>query len=127
MGTCWTAARRLTALAALVLVAAAVEGCSSKADAGDPATVLSCSGGPVTTTMVDHDSTTKETRTPREQATAWASVQAGAFTGTPRVSYESSDRTDITFTDRQGQVTAVLTYRNDGTLGWRLDSALSCA
>ncbi|SCL30533.1 hypothetical protein GA0070624_4095 [Micromonospora rhizosphaerae] len=116
----------LGALAA-VTAAALTAGCSDKAEAADPETLLDCSGGQVTSTNVDHDDTTKETRTPQELAAAWAAAQGGAFSGGRKVAYKSDERTDITFADGQGKATAVLSYRNDDRLGWRLEKALNCA
>jgi hypothetical protein len=94
--------------------------------ANRPEELLSCAGGKTVATTVDHDDTTKETRSPQDQAAAWASAQAGEFSGARKIAYESDERVDIAFTDTTSQVTAVLSYRNDGALGWRLHDAVSC-
>lgn len=78
----WERARPIasTTLTLLVLITMA-GGCSSKADAADPATHLSCSDEKVVSASVDHDDTTKEDRSPQKQATAWAQAQGYVWAG----------------------------------------------
>jgi len=116
--------RNYVLLTLLVTVAA----CGEQAGAaGEPEALLSCAGGKTVSSTVDHDDSTKETRSPEEQATAYAAAQAGAFSGAQKMAYESDDRVDVTFVDASSRVTAVLSYSNDGDLGWRLKDAISCA
>ncbi len=115
---------------ALVLTAAAMTACGGRSDQSGtavdkPEELLSCARGKMVTAVVADDGSTKETRSPQEQAAAFAAVQAGAFAGEQNVAYDSGNRVDITFTDTSGKVTAVMSYEK-GDLGWRLREAVSC-
>lgn len=115
---------------ALLVSAAAMTACGgqenqSGAAADKPEKLLSCADGKMVATTVGDDGSSKETRSPQEQAAAFAAVQAGAFAGAQKVAYDSEDRVNITFSDASGRVTAVMSYEN-GDLGWRLREALSC-
>lgn len=122
--------RRNIAGTLLIVAAATVTACAGGADGSRSAEVssaprvpsarasLSCAGGKQVTTTIDHDDTTRETRSPQEQASS--------FPGRRTVTFVSDERVDIAVADPAGRVTSVLAYHNDGDLGWRLREMFSC-
>jgi hypothetical protein len=110
-------------MVSFLLVAGA---CGSAPAAADLKTHLPCPDSAVESMVADGDNSTVEEREPAELAASLAEVEKGSFAGTQKVVYKSDDRQDIAFVAANGQASAVASYRRDGRLGWRLETALSC-
>ncbi|MEV6931930.1 hypothetical protein AB0M46_46605 [Dactylosporangium sp. NPDC051485] len=92
----------------------------------DPAAQLHCGHGTqIAGASATAPPTTRETRTPDQIATAWATARTPALLAGQRHLFDSDDRVDIGF-DHQAQTVAVLTFRADKTLGWHLSAVVAC-
>jgi hypothetical protein len=121
------AAGCLTIAIGLASVAGASACGSSPAHPAALETRLSCAGSLTESLVVDYDSTGRDTRAPDQQAKEYGAVVGGAFAGKRNVVYRSKERIDIAFTNGQGRIQAVLSYRNHTWRGWRLENGANCA
>jgi hypothetical protein len=87
---------------------------------------LACAGSLTVSMVVDHDAGVRDTRPPEEQARQYGAAVGGSFSGKRKVVYRSRERIDISFVDGEGRIQAVLSFRNHGWGGWRLEGAVNC-
>jgi hypothetical protein len=115
----------------LVIVLGLASACGGTSVAAGPApdveSHLSCAGGLRESMVVDHGGTERETRTPEQMAKDYGDHVGGAFSGQRKVVYRSAERIDITFSDSEGRVQAVLSYGLDEKTGWLLQNGVNCA
>jgi hypothetical protein len=78
--------------------------------------------------ILDHDGSTRETRSPEEIATDWRDVlnEQGEDRLVHRRTFRSSDDvTKISYSDAAGDISAVLVFRR-GPVGWQLSTIVTC-
>ncbi|MGI5182977.1 hypothetical protein ACQEVZ_42655 [Dactylosporangium sp. CA-152071] len=113
------------AAAVVILYINSIDGGSG--DTGpDPAGRLQCASGThVAAAYATAAPTSRETRTPEQLATAWATVRSKALLAGLHTVYEQPDRIDIAF-DAKAHTVAVLTFRSHEPLGWHLEAVVAC-
>lgn len=89
---------------------------------------LACAGDLKESLIADHvGGAERETRSPEQMAKDYGAHAGGPFSGQRKVVYRSAERIDITFTDGEGRVQAVLSYGLDEQMGWLLQNGVNCA
>ncbi|MFF5225702.1 hypothetical protein [Dactylosporangium sp. NPDC000521] len=111
--------------AAVILYINSIDGGSGDT-APDPAGRLQCaSGTQIAAAHATASPTSRETRTPEQLATAWATARSKTLLAGLHTVYEQPDRIDIAF-DAKAHTVAVLTFRSHEPLGWHLEAVVAC-
>jgi hypothetical protein len=114
----------LVVLVVVVVVAAVWPRAGS---ANDPEDALRC--GQTVASVMDYDENVVDWREPERQALQWMVSTSGPSRGRlhgHRLYYRSATSIKVGFTDRAGDMTAVLVFEKPGS-SWRLVSSVECA